>query len=54
MAIENERLIPQQAVTMVTKIDDVETYIMHREAGRIYVPRFGRRLEAISFPVNLG
>jgi FRG domain len=32
IAIENERLIPQQAVTMVTNIDDLETYIRHREA----------------------
>lgn len=31
-AIENERLIPQQAVTMVTNIDDIETYIRLREA----------------------
>lgn len=30
-AIENERLIPQQAVTMVTNIDDIETYIRKRE-----------------------
>lgn len=32
MAIENERLIPQQAVTMVTNIDDIETYIKQKEA----------------------
>ncbi len=31
IAIENERLIPQQAVTMVTNIDDVETYIRRKE-----------------------
>ena len=31
MAIENERLIPQQAVTTVTNIDDIESYVRQRE-----------------------
>lgn len=31
MAIENERMIPQQAVTTVTNIDDIETYIQSKE-----------------------
>jgi hypothetical protein len=31
IAIENERLIPQQAVTTVTNVDDVEAYIKLRE-----------------------
>lgn len=32
IAIDNPRLIPQQAVTTVTNIDDIETYILEREA----------------------
>lgn len=31
LAIENERLIPQQAATTVTNIDDIETYICTKE-----------------------
>ena len=31
LAIENERLIPQQAVTTVTNIDDIESYIKEKE-----------------------
>lgn len=31
LAIENERLIPQQAVTTVTNIDDIELYIQEKE-----------------------
>ncbi len=31
IAIENERLIPQQAVTTVTNVSDIETYIHFRE-----------------------
>ena len=34
LAIENERLIPQQAVTTVTNIDDIESYIEEKEAQR--------------------
>jgi len=33
-AIENERLVPQQAVTTVTNIDDIETYIQEKEAEK--------------------
>lgn len=41
-AIENERLIPQQAVSMVTNIDDIESYIQEVEAtnGRQYLSAF--------------
>jgi FRG domain len=31
IAIENERLIPQQAASTVTNIDDVETYVLRRQ-----------------------
>lgn len=31
IAIDNERLVPQQAVTTVTNIDDIEAYILERE-----------------------
>jgi hypothetical protein len=31
LAIDNERLVPQQAATTVTNIDDVETYIFNKE-----------------------
>lgn len=31
MAIENERMIPQQAATTVTSLDDVESYIKEKE-----------------------
>ncbi|MBI4223040.1 MAG: FRG domain-containing protein [Planctomycetes bacterium] len=34
LAIENERLIPQQAVTTVTNIDDIESYIKEKETQR--------------------
>jgi len=31
LAFENERLIPQQAASIVTNVDDVETYVATRE-----------------------
>jgi hypothetical protein len=34
LAIENERLIPQQSVTMITNVDDVESYIKLQEEQR--------------------
>jgi len=34
LAIDNERVIPQQSVTTVTNIDDIETYIRTKEADR--------------------
>lgn len=47
IAIENERLIPQQAVSTVTNIDDIESYIKLRESqrGETY-------LSAIDLPVK--
>jgi hypothetical protein len=46
MAIENERLIPQQAASTVTNLDDIETYIKTKEDinGKHY-------LRAIDMPV---
>lgn len=46
MAIENERMIPQQAASTVTNIDDIELYIKAKEAekGKVY-------LSAIDLPV---
>jgi len=47
MAIENERLIPQQALSALTNVDDVESYISAVETGR------GKRyLTAIDLPVK--
>jgi hypothetical protein len=32
MAIENERMIPQQALSTITNLDDIETYVRSKEA----------------------
>ena len=32
MGIENERMIPQQADSTVTNVDDIETYIKSKES----------------------
>ena len=47
MAIENERLIPQQAASTVTNLDDIESYIRAKEStnGKTY-------LWAIDLPVR--
>lgn len=47
LAIDNERMIPQQALSSITNIDDIETYIQIRETvkGKTY-------LEAIDLPVK--
>jgi len=47
LAIGNERLIPQQSVTTVTNIDDIELYIRSKEieSGSNY-------LTAINLPVS--
>ena len=47
MAIENERMVAQQAVTTVTNVDDIEAYIGRKEAeaGKIY-------LRAVDIPVK--
>lgn len=45
MAIENERMIPQQAASTVTNVDDIESYIQSKEEeGKSY-------LSAIDLPV---
>lgn len=46
IAIENERMIPQQAVSTITSIDDIEAYVRLREK----VP--GDYLRAIDLPVR--
>jgi hypothetical protein len=47
LAIENERLVPQQAATTITNIDDIESYIKEKEtiSKRVY-------LTAIDMPVS--
>jgi hypothetical protein len=45
IAIENERIVPQQASSTVTSVDDVETFIITRDAERKY-------LRAIDLPVR--
>ncbi len=47
IAIDNPRLIPQQAVTTVTNLHDIEAYVLERqiEKGRIF-------LEAIDIPAS--
>ena len=41
IAIENERMIPQQAASTVTNVDDIETYIRTKEAeGKNYLWAF--------------
>jgi len=47
IAIDNPRLVPQQAVTTVTNLHDIEAYILERES-EIGV----RFLEAIDIPAN--
>jgi hypothetical protein len=46
LAIDNERLIPQQAVTTMTNIDDIEIYILSKENVKKY-----KYLWAIDIPV---
>lgn len=47
VAVENERMIPQQAASTVTNIDDIEAYVRAKETqrGRMY-------LSAIDLPVT--
>ena len=47
MAMDNERLIPQQAASSLTNIDDIEAYISEREeqSGKSY-------LSAIDLPLS--
>ena len=46
LAIENERMIPQQAASTVTNVDDIETYIRSME------PIDKKYLWAIDLPVS--
>lgn len=46
IAIENERMIPQQAATTVTNIDDIESYIRLKESDQ------RQYLTAIDLPLN--
>lgn len=46
LAIENERMIPQQAASTVTNVDDIETYIRSNE------PTDKKYLWAIDLPVS--
>jgi hypothetical protein len=45
-AIENERMVPQQAASTVSSIDDIETYIRSRETEAI------KYLHAVDLPVR--
>jgi hypothetical protein len=47
IAIENERMIPQQAASTITNVDDIESYVRTRESssGKTY-------LKAIDLPVR--
>jgi hypothetical protein len=47
IAIDNPRLVPQQAVTTVTNIDDIEGYVLEKE-----VETGIQFLEAIDIPAN--
>ncbi|MDH3974570.1 MAG: FRG domain-containing protein [Deltaproteobacteria bacterium] len=46
IAIDNERMLPQQAASLVTNIDDIEDYIKSKEA------KTKRYLKVIDLPVN--
>jgi len=46
LAIDNERLIPQQAASTVTNMDDIESYIKSKESEA------KKYLQAIDLPVN--
>jgi len=47
IAINNPRLVPQQAVTTVTNIDDIEAYVLDRESET-----GSQFLQAIDIPAN--
>jgi len=46
IAIENERLVPQQSISTVTNVDDIETYIRGYESPE------KRFLRIIDLPAN--
>ena len=47
LAIENERMIPQQAASTMTNIDDIETFVLREESNRSK-----KYLQAIDLPVS--
>lgn len=47
LAIDNERMIPQQSVSTVTNIDDIEDYIKHKE-----VEKHKQYLTVIDLPIK--
>lgn len=47
IAINNPRLVPQQAISTVSNIDDIEAYILERECETKV-----KFLEAIDIPAN--
>jgi hypothetical protein len=47
LAIENPRSLPQQALSTITNVDDIETYILQQEANRAMT-----FLEAIDIPAS--
>jgi len=46
-AIDNPRMVPQQAVTSLTNIDDIEAYIIDRQSDNNT-----QYLQAIDIPAN--
>ena len=46
LAIENERMIPQQAASTVTNVDDIESYIRSKESD------IKKYLWAIDLPIR--
>ena len=46
IAIDNERLIPQQSISSLTNVDDIETYIRSKESGE------RRYLQIIDLPLR--
>ena len=47
LAIENQRLVPQQSVTTVTNIDDIESYVKQKE-----IEKNCSYLTAVDIPTN--
>jgi hypothetical protein len=53
IAIENERMIPQQAASTVTNVDDIETYIRSKEtATKKYLWAIDMPMSDRSYVVN--
>jgi hypothetical protein len=49
LSIENERLIPQQAVALISNVDDIEGYLQGREQNQKIAEPF---LSALDIPVS--